>query len=58
MALANAQISGTTQGSATTIYTSTNDSATTSIFFTNDDSAARTISVYLVPNGDSASDQK
>ena len=58
MALANAQISGTTQGAATTVYTSTNDSATTSIFLANSDSAARTVSVYLVPNGNSASDQK
>ena len=57
MALANSQISGTTQGSATTIYTSTNDSATTSIFFTNDDPSARTISVYLVPNGASIGDE-
>tara|TARA_A100001011_G_scaffold382721_3_gene452928 strand:- start:2442 stop:2762 length:321 start_codon:yes stop_codon:yes gene_type:complete len=57
MALANAQITGTTQGAATTVYTSTNDSATTSIFLANSDSSARTVSIYLVPNGNSASDQ-
>jgi hypothetical protein len=41
--------------SATTVYTSSGDSATTSIFLMNDNAASRTVQVYLVPNGGSAS---
>lgn len=40
--------------SATTIYTSSGNSATTCIFFMNDNASARTLDVYIVPNGDSA----
>jgi len=40
--------------SATTIYTSSGNSATTVIFFMNDDASARTLDVYVVPNGGSA----
>ena len=39
---------------ATTIYTSSGSSATTVIFFMNDNASARTLDVYIVPNGDSA----
>jgi|DEB0MinimDraft_3_1074331.scaffolds.fasta_scaffold02623_5 hypothetical protein len=40
--------------SATTIYTSSGSSATTVIFFMNNDASARTLDVYVVPNGGSA----
>jgi hypothetical protein len=39
---------------ATTVYTSTNNSAVTFASFTNYTGTAATISVYVVPNGDTA----
>ena len=39
--------------SATTIYTSSGNSATTAIFLMNNNAAARTVQIYVVPNGDS-----
>lgn len=39
---------------ATTIYTSSGSSATTVIFFMNNDATAKTLDVYVVPNGGSA----
>jgi|TARA_B100000809_G_C15108058_1_gene519486 hypothetical protein len=52
MALARATLTT----SIAAVYTSTNDSATTSIFFCNRNAAARTISIYLVPNSGTAGD--
>lgn len=40
--------------SAAPIYTSSGSSATTAIFFMNNDATARTIDVYVVPSGGSA----
>ena len=41
--------------SATTIYTSSGNSATTVIFLMNNNAAARTVQIYVVPSGGSAS---
>jgi len=41
--------------SATTIYTSSGNSATTVIFLMNNNAAARTVQIYVIPSGGSAS---
>lgn len=41
--------------SATTIFTATQESATTSIFLMNNNASARTVQIYIVPSGGSAS---
>jgi hypothetical protein len=40
--------------SVTTIYTSSGNSATTVIFLMNHNASARTVQIYVVPNGGSA----
>lgn len=51
MAISQQEVGAT----ATTVYTSTNTTAITAMFFMNDNAAARTLTIHVVKNGDSAS---